>query len=87
MEATTKPSSEQIEKELEQLLDQELFEPPAEFRERALVSDESVYEEAASDPEAYWAKQAEELLDWATPFDRSSTSPRRPSTSGSSAGS
>src|SRR5215216_3450899 len=69
MEGTTRASAEQIEQELEQLLDQELFEPPAEFRENALISDESVYEEAAKDPEAYWAKQSEELLDWAEPWD------------------
>src|SRR5215218_4713912 len=70
MEGTTRASAEQIEQELEQLLDQELFEPPAEFRENALISDESVYEEAAEDPEAYWAKQSEELLDWAQPWDK-----------------
>ena len=52
MEGTTKASADQIEQELEQLLDQELFEPPAEFREHALISDESIYEEAAKDPEA-----------------------------------
>src|SRR5919109_2378458 len=69
MEGTTRASAEQIEQELEQLLDQEVFEPPGEFREHALISDESVYEEASSDPEAYWAKQAEELLDWAEPWD------------------
>jgi acetyl-CoA synthetase len=69
MEGTTKASADQIAQELEQLLDQELFEPPAEFRENALISDESVYAEAAKDPEAYWAKQAEELLDWAEPWD------------------
>ena len=34
MEGTTKASAEQIEQELEELLDQELFEPPAEFREQ-----------------------------------------------------
>src|ERR687891_550453 len=68
MEATTKPSAEQLERELDELLDKELFEPPAEFREKALISDESVYEEAASDPEAWWAKQAE-ALDWAEPWD------------------
>ena len=35
----------------------------------ALISDESIYEEAGKDPEAYWAKQSEELLDWAEPWD------------------
>src|SRR3954466_11767419 len=68
MEGTTKAWGEEIERELEQLLDQELFEPPAEFREHALISDESVYEEAAKDPERYWAKRSEELLDWAEPW-------------------
>ena len=37
MEATTKPSADQIEKELGELLDQERFEPPAGFRDKALV--------------------------------------------------
>lgn len=33
MEGTTKASAEQIEKEIEELLDREVFEPPAEFRD------------------------------------------------------
>jgi acetyl-CoA synthetase len=53
-----------LERELEELLDVEQFEPPAEFRERALWSDPKVYEEAAADPEAWWTRQARELLDW-----------------------
>src|SRR5262245_41219317 len=69
MEGTTKASAEQIEQELAQLLDQELFEPPVGFREHALIQDESVYEEAARDPQAWWAKQSEELLDWAEPWE------------------
>src|SRR5918994_481299 len=69
MEGTTKASAEQIEQELAQLLDQEILEPPADFREKALIQDESVYEEAARDPQAWWAKQSEELLDWAQPWD------------------
>ena len=39
------------------------FDPPAEFREHALLSDPAVYEQAARDPQAWWAKQAERL-DW-----------------------
>ena len=35
----------------------------------ALITDESVYEEAARDPEAWWAKQAE-ALDWFEPWDQ-----------------
>ncbi len=69
MEGSTKASADQIEKELAERLDQEIFEPPAEFREKALIQDESVYEEAARDPVAWWAKQSEELLDWSQPWD------------------
>ena len=68
MEATTKPSSDQVEQEIGALLDQERFEPPDGFRDKALISDESVHEEAARDPEAWWAKQAE-ALDWFEPWD------------------
>ena len=46
------------------MLEVERFEPPAEFRERARWSDPKVYEEAAADPEAWWTRQATELLDW-----------------------
>jgi acetyl-CoA synthetase len=69
MEATTKPSAEQIERELAELLDKETFEPPATFRETALIADDSVYDEAARDPQAWWAKQAE-ALDWFETWDR-----------------
>jgi len=55
-----------LERELEELLEVERFEPPAEFRERALWSDPEVYEGAAADPEAWWTRQAVELLDWDT---------------------
>ncbi len=48
------------------MLSVESFEPPAAFRERALWSDPKVYEEAAADPEAWWLRQATELLDWDT---------------------
>jgi acetyl-CoA synthetase len=69
MEATTKPSAEQIERELTELLDKEIFEPPAEFREKALIADDSVYEEAARDPQAWWAQQAE-ALHWFEPWEQ-----------------
>src|ERR687895_505420 len=68
MEATTKPSSEQVEKEIGELLDQETFDSPAEFREKALLGDRSEHEEAARDAEAWWAKQAE-ALDWFEKWD------------------
>jgi len=37
------------------------FAPSDEFRREAQVSDASVYDRAARDPEAYWAKEAESL--------------------------
>jgi acetyl-CoA synthetase len=55
-----------LERELEEMLDVERFEPPAEFRERALWSDPAIYEQAAADPEGWWLRQATELLDWDT---------------------
>jgi acetyl-CoA synthetase len=65
-----------LEARLEELLEQKTFSPPNEFRQQAVVSDESVYDEAAQDPEGFWAKQAEALhwhekfhqvLDWSDP--------------------
>jgi acetyl-CoA synthetase len=55
-----------LERELEQMLEVERFEPPPDFRERALWSDPKIYEEAAADPEGWWLRQATELLDWET---------------------
>jgi acetyl-CoA synthetase len=53
-----------LERELEDLLEQERFEPPEDFVKDALVTDTSIHEEAAKDPPAWWLKQATELLDW-----------------------
>ena len=58
-----------LERELEALLDVEKFDPPEEFRKQALWSDPKVYEEAEADWQGWWARQAEELLDWAEPWD------------------
>ncbi len=60
----TEASHPDLERELTALLEVERFAPSAEFRERALWSDPAVYEEAAADPEAWWLRQARELLDW-----------------------
>ena len=68
MEASTKPSSDQIEKEIGELLDQETFDPPNGFRDKALIADESLHEEAARDPQAWWAEQAK-ALDWFEEWD------------------
>jgi acetyl-CoA synthetase len=59
---------EQLDRELADLLDVERFEPPPEFREQALLKDPGIYEEAARDPQAWWARQAEELH-WFRPWD------------------
>jgi len=56
--------STDLERELGEMLERERFEPPVEFRERALWSDPAVYDEAATDPDAWWLRQANELLDW-----------------------
>jgi acetyl-CoA synthetase len=69
MEASTKPSAEQVERELGELLDQTTFETPSGFHDKALIGDESEHEAAAADPVAWWAKQAESL-DWAEPWDQ-----------------
>jgi acetyl-CoA synthetase len=58
-----------LERELAQLLERERFEPPEEFRRQALIQDLSVHEEAAKDPVAWWAKQAE-ALHWFEPPQR-----------------
>jgi len=53
-----------LERELTELLEVERFEPPSEFAAKALLADPAVYEQAAADPEAWWLRQAKELLDW-----------------------
>ena len=61
----TELRSEDLQKRLEALLEIEKFPPPEEFRKHALIQDESIYEEAAKDPEGFWMRQAQELVDWA----------------------
>ena len=43
------------------------FPPPQNFARGAVMNDASIYERAASDPEAYWAEWAGEL-DWFEPW-------------------
>ncbi len=45
------------------------FPPSPEFAAAALVSDDSLYREADADYEAFWARQARELLTWSRDFD------------------
>jgi acetyl-CoA synthetase len=60
----TEIKTEELEKQLESMLDIEKFPPPEDFRAQALVTDESMHEKAARDLEGFWARQAEELIDW-----------------------
>lgn len=46
------------------------FPPPPEFAAQANVRDAGVYEEAARDPEGFWARHAEAELDWFRKWDR-----------------
>ena len=50
------------------LSEDRVFEPPAGFRDRAVVRDPGVYDEANRDFEAFWAEQARELT-WTRPWD------------------
>jgi acetyl-CoA synthetase len=45
------------------------FPPPDEFRRRAIVSSPDIYDEAARDPEGYWAGKASELV-WIRKWDK-----------------
>jgi acetyl-CoA synthetase len=57
------------ERNIEALLsERRVFEPPADFVERALVRDPGIYERAAADPQAFWAQEAERLR-WFRPWD------------------
>jgi acetyl-CoA synthetase len=61
-------TTDELARRLEELLEVERFEPSAEFRARAVVSDPAVYDEAARDPEGWWERQAERL-DWFERWD------------------
>jgi acetyl-CoA synthetase len=56
-------AGDELEHELERMLEIEKFDPPEEFVKHALLSDPAIYEEAESDWEGWWRKQAAEL-DW-----------------------
>jgi acetyl-CoA synthetase len=58
-----------LESRLEELLEQETFAPPDEFREQANISDDSIYDEADKDYEGFWEQQAE-ALDWEQKWDQ-----------------
>jgi len=61
----TREGSSSLEGQLSELLEVESFDPPEEFRSRALLNDPAIYEQAAADSEAWWLEQSKQLLDWA----------------------
>ncbi len=69
MSDTRQLAGEELDQELARLLEVESFPPPANFREHAILNDPGVYEQAARDPEAWWASQAQ-ALDWSAPFSQ-----------------
>jgi len=65
-----------LEQQLEELLARDSFPPPADFRERAAVTNDAVFAAADDDYEGYWAEQAgalhwdrrwDQVLDWSDP--------------------
>ena len=55
---------------IEALADENRKFPPTEaFKASALVRDTSLYDEAAENDEAFWARQAGELLRWTRDWD------------------
>jgi acetyl-CoA synthetase len=62
-------SDSDVERELAKLLDVETFDPPEEFREKALLKDPAIYEEADKDWQGWWSKNAEDLH-WFKPWDQ-----------------
>jgi acetyl-CoA synthetase len=62
--------SEPVSQEIEALLKEDRsFDPAAEFVSKAIINDPAIYEQAARDPEAFWAGFAREL-EWITPFSK-----------------
>jgi acetyl-CoA synthetase len=49
-------------------VEERTFPPPDAFRAAALVTDDSLQREADADFEAFWARQAREMLTWSTDF-------------------
>src|SRR6266850_1288510 len=64
------PAKAQSSGAIDALLDEKrVYPPPKEFRDKAAVRDESIYKQAATDFEGFWAKVAGEL-DWFVAWDR-----------------
>ncbi|BAN03860.1 acetate--CoA ligase [Ilumatobacter coccineus] len=63
-------SDEQHTSGIEALADEQRTFPPSEdFKKTALTVGTEMYDEAAQDDEAFWARQATELVSWSKPWD------------------
>ncbi len=62
-------NADTLDQQLARMLELERFEPPAGFREQALLNDPAVYERAARDPQAWWVEQAQRL-EWFEPWEQ-----------------
>jgi acetyl-CoA synthetase len=63
-------SDEQHTSGIEALADEQRTFPPSEdFKQTALTVGTEMYDEAAQDDEAFWARQATELVSWSKPWD------------------
>jgi acetyl-CoA synthetase len=51
------------------LLEERMFPPSEEFKEQSLVAGTFLYDEAASDDEGFWARQAADLVTWRKEWD------------------
>ncbi len=51
------------------LLEQRKFPPSEAFKAKSLVIGTHLYDEASADYEAFWARQAEELVTWSQPWN------------------
>ena len=67
------PGGEVLDGELQHIAalleENRVIDPSEDFRRDALVADESIYQEASSDVEGFWAREAERL-DWFEPWAR-----------------
>jgi acetyl-CoA synthetase len=68
---TQDQTTENLEKDLEKLLEEnEKFEPPEEFKEKALWSDPAIYDEVSKDISEWWAGHAKDDLHWFQEWDQ-----------------
>src|SRR5260370_24375017 len=50
-------------------LERRTFPPPDQFVNGAVIRDDLIYKEAEEDWQGFWARQAQDLLDWFEPWE------------------